>query len=43
LRDVRALVESSELQTQLPFVEHHPLIRNLSEYQQFIETKTQSL
>jgi transposase len=42
LRDVRALVETKEVQTQLPFAEQHPLIRNLSEYQQFIETKTQS-
>ncbi|MHC4229797.1 MAG: IS21 family transposase [Planctomycetota bacterium] len=43
LRDVRLLLEAKEIQTELSFVEQHPLIRNLSEYQQFIETKTQNL
>lgn len=39
LRDVRALLQSQEAQTQLSFAEHHPLIRNLSEYGLFIKTK----
>lgn len=32
LRDVRALIDSRETQTELSFQQHHPLIRNLSEY-----------
>ncbi len=39
LRDVRALLQSSELQTQLAFAQHHPLIRQLSEYGVFIQTQ----
>jgi hypothetical protein len=41
LRDVRALIDSCEVQTQLAFAQHHPLIRPLSEYGVFI--KNQSL
>ena len=40
LRDVRALLTSHELQPQLSFAEHHPLIRHLSEYGIFIKTHT---
>jgi transposase len=39
LRDVRALLQSSEVQTQLAFAQHHPLIRELSEYGVFIQTQ----
>ena len=39
LRDVRALLQASEIQTQLSFNQHHPLIRNLSEYGVFITTQ----
>ena len=39
LRDVRALLQSSEVQTQLAFAQHHPLIRNLSEYGVFIKAQ----
>jgi transposase len=42
LRDVRALLASHETQTQLSFAEHHPLIRNLSEYGLFIKTQIQN-
>jgi transposase len=44
LRDVRALLESRETQSQFHFEENHPLIRNLSEYGIFIrlQTKTQT-
>ncbi|MGH9638127.1 MAG: hypothetical protein ACRD72_25100, partial [Candidatus Angelobacter sp.] len=42
LRDVRALLETAEIQAQLPFDEHHPLIRNLSEYGVFIRNLNQS-
>lgn len=42
LRDVRELLEAKEVQTQITFAEHHPLIRNLSEYGLFIQTKTQN-
>jgi hypothetical protein len=41
LRDLRALLDSSEIQTELAFAQHHPLIRNLSEYGVFIKTQTQ--
>ena len=41
LRDVRALLDSCEAQTQLAFAQQHPLIRPLSEYGVFI--KSQSL
>ncbi len=37
LRDVRALLGSDEIQTQLAFAQHHPLIRDLSEYGIFIK------
>jgi transposase len=43
LRDVRALIEAKEIQTQITFEEHHPLIRNLSEYGLFIQAQTQNL
>jgi transposase len=39
LRDVRALIDSRENQTELPFDQHHPLIRSLSEYGLFIQTR----
>lgn len=42
LRDVRALLESREIQTQIPFEEHHPLIRKLSEYGVFIRAQNQN-
>jgi hypothetical protein len=42
LRDVRSLLQAREIQTQITFEEHHPLIRNLSEYGLFIATKTQN-
>jgi hypothetical protein len=42
LRDVRALLEAKQIQTQFTFEEHHPLIRNLSEYGLFIRTQTQN-
>lgn len=40
LRDVRALLDAREEQTPLRFAEHHPLIRNLSEYGLFITAQT---
>lgn len=42
LRDVKALLDSRETQSQLLFQEHHPLIRNLSEYGLFIRQQTQT-
>jgi hypothetical protein len=42
LRDVRALLQSGEIQTQIPFEEHHPLIRKLSEYGVFIRAQNQN-
>ena len=42
LRDVTALLQSTETQTQLAFEEHHPLIRDLSEYGLFIRKQTQT-
>lgn len=42
LRDVKALLEAREIQTQITFEEHHPLIRNLSEYGLFVQTQTQN-
>ena len=42
LRDVKALLESRETQSQLNFEDHHPLIRNLSEYGVFIRQQTQN-
>ena len=39
LRDVRGLLQSREMQTQLSFSQTHPLIRDLSEYGLFIKTK----
>jgi transposase len=38
LRDVRALLDSCEIQGQLEFAREHPLIRPLSEYGIFIKT-----
>ena len=40
LRDVRALLDSCEAQTQLAFAHHHPLIRPLSEYGVFIKSQS---
>jgi transposase len=40
LRDVKALLAVKEIQTQITFEEHHPLIRNLSEYGLFIQQQT---
>jgi len=42
LRDVSALIQSPESPSQLTFEEHHPLIRNLSEYGLFIRKQTQT-
>lgn len=42
LRDVATLLQSQETQAQLPFDDHHPLIRNLSEYGLFVRTQTQT-
>jgi len=42
LRDVRALLETREIQTQIPFEQCHPLIRDLTEYGIFIRTQTQT-
>jgi transposase len=42
LRDVKALLATQEIQTQITFEEHHPLIRNLSEYGLFIQKQTQN-
>jgi transposase len=42
LRDVRAVLQTKEIQTTIAFEEHHPLIRNLSEYGLFIRTQTQN-
>ena len=41
LRDVKALLDTRETQSQFHFEEHHPLIRNLSEYGIFIRQQTQ--
>ena len=42
LRDVKALLAAKEIQTQITFEEHHPLIRNLSEYGLFIQKQNQN-
>ena len=42
LRDVRALLQAREIQTQITFDEHHPLIRNLNEYGVFLRAQTQN-
>jgi transposase len=42
LRDVKALLEAREIQTQIIFEEHHPLIRRLSEYGLFVQKQTQN-
>lgn len=42
LRDVRALLDAKEIQTQITFEEHHPLIRELSEYGIFVRNQTQN-
>jgi hypothetical protein len=43
LRDIKALLEQRqrEVQTHLDFAQNHPLIRNLTEYGVFIQTKIQ--
>mgnify|MGYP001192677260 CR=1 FL=1 len=41
-KDVRALLDSREEQTQMTFLEHHPLIRSLSEYGIFIRTQNEN-
>ena len=41
LRDVRHLLDTKEVQPLLPFEEHHPVIRPLHEYQQYVQTHTQ--
>ena len=40
LRDVKALLAAREIQTQITFEEHHPLIRHLSEYGLFMQKQT---
>jgi transposase len=42
LRDVTALMQSPETQSQFTFEENHPLIRNLSEYGIFVRQQTQT-
>jgi transposase len=42
LRDVNALLQAREIQTQITFEEHHPLIRDLSEYGLFIQAQNQN-
>jgi len=42
LRDVKALLATKEIQTQITFEEHHPLVRNLSEYGLFVRKQTQN-
>ena len=42
VEDVRALLEAKEVQTQITFEEHHPLIRELSEYGIFVRNQTQN-
>jgi hypothetical protein len=41
LADVRRLLQSSERQQDLPLLESHPLIRNLSEYGRFLAENSQ--
>jgi hypothetical protein len=36
LKDVRVYLRNPAVQTHFPFVENHPLIRNLSEYGLFV-------
>jgi transposase len=42
LRDVKALLAAQEIQTQITFEEHHPLIRDLREYGLFVQKQTQN-
>ena len=42
LRDLKALLAAREIQAEITFEEHHPLIRNLSEYGLFIQKQTQN-
>ena len=42
LRDLKALLAAKEIQTQIIFEEHHPLIRDLSEYGLYIQKQTQN-
>jgi len=41
LRDVRALLQAKEIQTEITFEQHHPLIRDLREYGIFVRTQSQ--
>lgn len=43
LRDVKALLEAKEIQAEITFDQHHPLIRNLSEYGLFVRAQTQNI
>lgn len=43
LRDVRALLQVREIQSEIHFEQHHPLIRDLSEYGLFINQQTQNV
>lgn len=40
LRDVRALIQAKEIQTEITFEQQHPLIRDLREYGIFVQTQT---
>lgn len=42
LRDLRALLAAKEIQTQIIFEEHHPLVRRLNEYGLFVQQQTQN-
>lgn len=42
LKDIRHLLHSPVVQTQLTFMREHPLIRNLAEYGLFIQTQNQT-
>ena len=42
LRDVNALLQAREIQTEITFEEHHFLICDLSEYGLFIQAQTQT-
>jgi transposase len=42
LRDVKALLQATEIQTEITFEEHHPLVRNLKEYGLFVQQQTQN-
>lgn len=40
LHDVKALLDTKEIQTLIPFAEQHPLIRDLREYELFVQNQT---